>query len=73
VASSWATWTGRGQIVDGAIYEAVLAMMESLVTEYDKAGVVRQRSGAILPKSHGEGEVAMFEAQGAIMSIILTI
>lgn len=42
--------TGRGQIVDCAIYEAVLGMMESLVTEYDKAGVVRERSGAILPK-----------------------
>jgi crotonobetainyl-CoA:carnitine CoA-transferase CaiB-like acyl-CoA transferase len=25
-------------------------MMESLVTEYDKAGVVRERTGAILPK-----------------------
>jgi crotonobetainyl-CoA:carnitine CoA-transferase CaiB-like acyl-CoA transferase len=42
--------SGRGQVVDCAIYEAVLAMMESLVTEYDKAGVVRERTGAILPK-----------------------
>lgn len=41
--------TGRGQIVDSAIYEAVLAMMESLVTEYDQAGYVRERTGAILP------------------------
>jgi formyl-CoA transferase len=41
--------TGRGQIVDSAIYEAVLAMMESLVTEYDKAGYIRERTGAILP------------------------
>ena len=42
--------TGRGQVVDCAIYEAVLGMMESLVTDYDKAGVVRERTGAILPK-----------------------
>jgi formyl-CoA transferase len=41
--------TGRGQIVDSAIYEAVLNMMESLVTEYDKAGFIRERTGAILP------------------------
>jgi len=41
--------TGRGQVVDSAIYEAVLNMMESLVTEFDKAGYVRERTGAILP------------------------
>jgi formyl-CoA transferase len=42
--------TGRGQIVDSAIYEAVLNMMESLITDYDKTGFVRERTGAILPK-----------------------
>lgn len=41
--------TGRGQMVDSAIYEAVLNMMESLITEYDKTGYVRERTGAILP------------------------
>ncbi len=41
--------TGRGQIVDSAIYEAVLNMMESLITEFDKAGYIRERTGAILP------------------------
>ncbi|MEO8223414.1 MAG: CaiB/BaiF CoA-transferase family protein [Gammaproteobacteria bacterium] len=41
--------TGQGQMVDSAIYEAVLNMMESLVTEYDKTGYVRERTGAILP------------------------
>jgi formyl-CoA transferase len=41
--------TGRGQVVDSAIYEAVLNMMESLVTEFDKVGYVRERTGAILP------------------------
>lgn len=41
--------TGRGQVVDSAIYEAVLAMMESLITEYDQTGQIRERAGAILP------------------------
>ena len=41
--------TGEGQVVDSAIYEAVLGMMESLVTEFDKTGYIRERTGAILP------------------------
>ena len=41
--------TGEGQIVDSAIYEAVLNVMESLVTEFDVAGYIRERTGAILP------------------------
>jgi len=42
--------TGEGQVVDSAIYEAVLAMMESTVPEYTEAGVIRERTGSILPK-----------------------
>jgi crotonobetainyl-CoA:carnitine CoA-transferase CaiB-like acyl-CoA transferase len=42
--------SGRGQMVDCAIYEAVFALMESVVTEYDKLGVVRERMGLVLPK-----------------------
>jgi formyl-CoA transferase len=41
--------TGRGQIVDSALYEAVLAVMESLVPEYAIAGHVRPRTGSVLP------------------------
>jgi len=41
--------TGQGQVVDSAIYEAVLNMMESLITEYDQAGYIRERQGSILP------------------------
>ena len=41
--------SGRGQVVDSAIYEAVLGMMESLITEYDQTGYIRERTGAILP------------------------
>jgi formyl-CoA transferase len=43
------TRTGRGQIVDSAIYEAVLAMMESLLPEWAVAGYQRERTGATLP------------------------
>lgn len=41
--------TGRGQVVDAAIYEAVLALMESLLPEWEVAGYQRGRTGAILP------------------------
>lgn len=41
--------TGQGQVVDSAIYEAVLGMMESLITEYQQTGYVRERTGSILP------------------------
>jgi len=41
--------TGEGQVVDSALYEAVLQVMESLIPEYSVAGIVRERSGAILP------------------------
>ncbi|WP_088142183.1 CaiB/BaiF CoA transferase family protein [Achromobacter xylosoxidans] len=40
---------GQGQMVDVALYEAVFNMMESLVPEYDVAGVVRERTGGALP------------------------
>ena len=43
--------TGVGQVVDSAIYEAVLAVMESTVPEYTVGGLIRERSGAILPKT----------------------
>jgi formyl-CoA transferase len=41
--------TGRGQVVDAAIYEAVLALMESLVPEWEVTSRRRERSGALLP------------------------
>ncbi|MFC4278438.1 CaiB/BaiF CoA transferase family protein [Achromobacter aloeverae] len=40
---------GQGQMVDVALYESVFNMMESLVPEYDVAGVVRERTGGALP------------------------
>jgi formyl-CoA transferase len=41
--------SGRGQVVDSAIYEAVLGMMESLLPEWAVAGYQRERTGAVLP------------------------
>lgn len=40
---------GAGQVVDVALYEAVFAMMESMVPEFDVAGFVRERTGNIMP------------------------
>lgn len=40
---------GQGQMVDVALYESVFNLMESLVPEYDYAGVVRERTGGALP------------------------
>ena len=39
----------RGQIVDVALYESVFSVMESMLPEYDAFGVVRERTGSILP------------------------
>lgn len=40
---------GKGQIVDVALYEAVFAMMESMVPEFDVFGFIRERTGNIMP------------------------
>jgi crotonobetainyl-CoA:carnitine CoA-transferase CaiB-like acyl-CoA transferase len=40
--------TGEGQVVDVAIYETVLNLMESMAPEYDLYGVVRERQGSKL-------------------------
>ena len=41
--------TGRGQVVDSAIYESVLALMESMLPEWALAGYQRERTGSVLP------------------------
>lgn len=41
--------SGRGQEVDVAIYEAVAALMESTMADFDVADVIRGRSGGTLP------------------------
>lgn len=40
---------GTGQVVDVALYEAVFAMMESMVPEFDVFGFIRERTGNIMP------------------------
>ena len=41
--------SGRGQEVDVALYEAVAALMESTLADAEVAGVVRGRTGGVLP------------------------
>jgi crotonobetainyl-CoA:carnitine CoA-transferase CaiB-like acyl-CoA transferase len=41
--------TGRGQVVDSALYEAVLQVTESLLADYGASGHMRTRSGSVLP------------------------
>jgi len=38
-----------GQVIDVALYEAVFAVTESLLPEYDGYGIICQRTGNILP------------------------
>lgn len=40
---------GEGQVVDVALYEAVFAMMESMVPEFDVFKFVRERTGNVMP------------------------
>lgn len=47
--------SGRGQVVDAAIYESVMAFMESLLPEYALAGHTRERTGGILPRISPSG------------------
>jgi len=41
--------TGEGQVVDSAIYESVLNIMEATIPEYTISNYVRERSGSKLP------------------------
>ncbi|SFD90674.1 formyl-CoA transferase [Lentibacillus persicus] len=41
--------TGKGQVIDVALYEAVFSLMEGALPEYDKLGSVRERTGSSLP------------------------
>ncbi|XVV08556.1 CaiB/BaiF CoA transferase family protein [Actinoplanes sp. CA-131856] len=75
------TRTGRGQIVDSAIYEAVLAMMESLLPEWAVAGYQRERTGATLPNVSpsnvyptGDGDLILIAAnQDSVFGRLVTV
>ncbi|MEM7561715.1 MAG: CaiB/BaiF CoA-transferase family protein [Pseudomonadota bacterium] len=40
--------SGKGQVVDVALYESMFNLMEAIIPEYDGAGVVREASGSTL-------------------------
>lgn len=41
--------TGEGQVIDVALYESVFSLMESVIPEYDRVRVIRERTGSTLP------------------------
>jgi crotonobetainyl-CoA:carnitine CoA-transferase CaiB-like acyl-CoA transferase len=43
--------TGRGQLVDAALYEGAFSFLEQLVPAYEKLGIVTQRSGSRMENS----------------------
>jgi formyl-CoA transferase len=49
IGALMALHSGKGQIVDVALYEAMFNCMESLLPEYAAQGYVRERSGSTLP------------------------
>jgi len=63
--------TGKGQMVDVALYEAVFSMMESMLPEFGMSGFVRERTGASLPGivpsntyKCGDGQYVVIGANG---------
>ena len=49
MALHYRTATGRGQVVDVALYESIFNLMESLIPEFDVLGFKRERAGNALP------------------------
>lgn len=45
---AWARARGRGDVVDVAIYEAVLSVLEGAIPEFQRCGVIRQPSGSTI-------------------------
>lgn len=41
--------TGRGQVIDTGLTDAVVAVLESILPEYSASGAIRERSGNTLP------------------------
>jgi crotonobetainyl-CoA:carnitine CoA-transferase CaiB-like acyl-CoA transferase len=41
--------TGEGQVIDVALYESVFSLMESTLPEFDRTGLIRERTGSTLP------------------------
>ena len=58
--------TGRGQVVDSAIYEAVMAVMESLITEFDVVGFCV----AVIDEIDARPEFSGLRREGAIIALL---
>jgi crotonobetainyl-CoA:carnitine CoA-transferase CaiB-like acyl-CoA transferase len=43
--------TGKGQVIDAALYESAFSLIEPHVPAYDKLGIIANRAGARLPDS----------------------
>ncbi|MFN3602804.1 MAG: CaiB/BaiF CoA transferase family protein [Dietzia sp.] len=61
------TTTGRGQVVDVALTESCLAVQESVIPDYDAAGVVRGPSGTRL---EGIAPSNLYQASDGVWVII---
>jgi crotonobetainyl-CoA:carnitine CoA-transferase CaiB-like acyl-CoA transferase len=59
---------GKGQVVDVALYEAVFAVMESLIPEYSVQGFIRERTGSSLPGISPSNSYLCRDGQHAIIA-----
>lgn len=71
--------TGKGQVVDSALYEAVLQVTESLIPEFAASGYIRERSGSALPGiapsnvyQCSDGEILIGANQDAVFARLCT-
>ena len=62
------THSGKGQIVDVALYEAVFNMMESLIPDYDHFGYVRERIGTGLTNIVPSNTYATRDGQSVVIA-----
>jgi formyl-CoA transferase len=72
--------TGRGQVVDSSLYEAVLQVMESLIPDWQVQGYIRERSGSKLPGVApsnvypcADGEILIGANQDAVFARLATV
>ena len=73
--------TGRGQVVDAALYESSFSLMESHVPAYDKLGHIAMRAGSRLPGSTPNnlyptadgGFIAMAASSDAVFRRLATV
>jgi formyl-CoA transferase len=67
IGALMALQSGKGQVVDVALYEAMFNCMESLLPEYAAQGYVRERTGSTLP---GIAPSNLYPCQGGAYVLI---